>query len=67
MCFIYNFLALVFSWSQTDMENAIKDVTEHGLSIRQAAVNHRIPKSSLADRICRRKDNAGKLVSVVCF
>ncbi|XP_065070689.1 uncharacterized protein LOC135695504 isoform X2 [Rhopilema esculentum] len=59
-----SFKAKLKSWSQTDMENAIKDVTEHGMSIRQAAVNHRIPKSSLADRICRRKDNAdlGKLL-----
>ena len=38
-------------WTYHSMEEAIRDVKERGMSIRKAAQAHKIPKSSLADRI----------------
>ena len=43
------------------MESAINDVMEKGISIRKAASAHGIPKSSLADRITRRRSKGGMI------
>ena len=50
-----------FSWTQTDMDRAILDVTVNGLSIRKAATKYQIPKSSLADQLTRHKCMKGKI------
>ena len=41
-------------WSQEGMKAAMKAVIESGMSIRQAAEKHNIPKSTLGDRISGR-------------
>jgi len=43
------------SWTQREMDDAIRDVRDNGFSIRKAAGKHHIPKSSLADRISKQK------------
>ena len=43
------------NWSAEDMENAMRDVKENGMSLRKAAIVHGIPKSSLADRITGKR------------
>ena len=50
-----------FRWESQDMESAINDVMEKGISIRKAASAHGIPKSSLADRITRRRSKGGMI------
>ena len=42
------------NWSSQGMANAIKAVTEQGLSVRKAAEMYGIPKSTLGDRISGR-------------
>ena len=44
------------------MESAINDVMENGMSIRKSADAHGIPKSSLADRITRRRRSKGGMM-----
>ena len=43
------------NWTAEDMENAMRDVIENGMSQRKAAIVHGIPKSSLADRITGKR------------
>eukprot|EP00112_Aurelia_sp_Birch-Aquarium-sp1_P025595 Seg859.1 transcript_id=Seg859.1/GoldUCD/mRNA.D3Y31 product="hypothetical protein" protein_id=Seg859.1/GoldUCD/D3Y31 len=50
---------LVGGWESQDMESAINDVMEKGISIRKAASAHRIPKSTLADRITKGRNKGG--------
>ena len=39
-------------WTQSQMDRVVDAVVSEGLSIRRAALQCGVPKSSLADRIC---------------
>ena len=38
-------------WSEPAMESALQDVTSGTLTVRRAALEHNIPKSTLHDRL----------------
>ena len=42
------------NWSQEDMEKALSDVRDRGLSERQAAAENNVPRKTLSDRIHKR-------------
>ena len=41
-------------WSEEQMAHALNDVINHGFSVRRAAMEHNVPKSTLGDRVSGR-------------
>jgi len=41
-------------WTESQMDRALQSVVAEGMSIRRAAAEHNVPKSSLADRVSGR-------------
>ena len=50
------------NWTQDDLEKAILDIRDKGMSLRKAAALHGIPKSSLGDRLSGKKKLSGTIV-----
>ena len=41
-------------WTESQMDHALQSVVAEGSSVRKAALEHNVPKSSLADRVSGR-------------